>query len=117
MSSLFDMPVEQQSTSKIVRIISYENRKRGEQVLFNGAIYADNSANVHSPTLSSIYRLGTNKKALSDVDNAHLVELAGTAPASARLSLLVVYRFRSFSWFSRFRPVNDQKVEISSPKS
>jgi hypothetical protein len=37
--------------------------------------YIDNSATVRSPSLSTIYRLGTNKKALSGMDNAHLVEL------------------------------------------
>lgn len=62
--------------------LSPETRKRGEQILFNGKIYIDNDANVHTPNLSSIYRLGTNKKALSGLDNAHLVELVGTAPTS-----------------------------------
>ncbi len=66
--------------------LSWENRKRGEQILFNGKIYADNSAKVHTPNLSSIYRLGTNKKALDDSSSALMVELAGTAPASASLS-------------------------------
>ncbi len=61
---------------------SYDNRKRGEQVLFNGEIYADNSVKVHTPNLSTIYRLGINKKALSKLDNAHLVELPGTTPGS-----------------------------------
>ena len=65
--------------------LSWENHKRGEQVLFNGEIYADNSAIVHTPNLSSIYRLGTNKKALENASNAHLEELAGTAPASVSL--------------------------------
>jgi DNA invertase Pin-like site-specific DNA recombinase len=67
--------------------LMWDDQKRGEQILFNGKIYANNSANVHTPSLSTIYRLGTNKKALSDVDNAHLVELQGTAPWSAGLSL------------------------------
>ena len=74
--------------------LSWENLARGEQVLFNGKIYADNFANVHTPNLSSIYRLGTNKKALSNVDNAHLVELEGIAPSSASLSWLGIYRHR-----------------------
>ena len=77
--------------------LSWENHKRGEQILFNGEIYADNSAKVHTPKLSSIYRLGTNKKALSNVDNAHLVELVGTTPTSAGLSWLVFYRHSSLS--------------------
>ena len=37
-----------------------------------------------------------NKKALENVSNAHLEELAGTAPASAGLSWLVVYRHSPF---------------------
>lgn len=76
--------------------LSVEDVKRGEQILFNGKIYMDNTTNVHPSELSSIYRLGTNKKALSNLDNAHLEELAGTAPASASLSWLVFYRFSSF---------------------
>ncbi len=75
---------------------SFDERKGGEQILFNGEFYIDNSAKVHTPNLNTIYRLGTNKKALSDVDNAHLVELAGTAPASVGLSWLVFYRHSSF---------------------
>ncbi len=35
---------------------------------------------------------GSNKKALENISNAFMVELAGTAPASAGLSWLVVYR-------------------------
>lgn len=66
--------------------LSYENRKRGEQILFNGKIYANNSAIVHTPELSTIYRLGTNKKDLEKVSLANMVELAGTAPASVGLS-------------------------------
>ncbi len=76
--------------------LSWDDKARGEQIIFNGKIYIDNSATVHPPDLSSIYRLGTNKKALSDMDNAHLVELAGTAPASAGLSWLIVYRHSLF---------------------
>jgi len=65
--------------------ISFDERKGGEQILFNGEFYVDSSAKVHTPKLSTIYRLGTNKKALSELDNAHLEELAGTAPASIGL--------------------------------
>jgi len=66
--------------------LSYENRKRGEQILFNGKIYADNSATIRTPQLSSIYRLGTNKKALENASKAHLEELAVIATASVSLS-------------------------------
>lgn len=64
--------------------LSYENRKRGEQILFNGKIYANNSATVHTPELSTIYRLGTNKKDLEKVSLANMVEMAGIAPASEK---------------------------------
>lgn len=43
------------------------------------------------------------------------MELAGTAPASARLSWLVVYRLRSFE-FDQELPVNDQKVIPDCPE-
>lgn len=62
--------------------LSWDNRKRGEQILFNGKIYADNSAKVHTPALSSIYRLGTNKKDLGEVSLSNMVELRGIAPRS-----------------------------------
>jgi hypothetical protein len=50
---------------------------------------------MQSFSLSTIYRLGTNKKAPAAAD-AFLEELAGTAPASAGLSWLVFYRFSLF---------------------
>lgn len=65
--------------------ISYDDRTRGEQILFNGKIYMDNAAIVHPSQLSSIYRLGSNKKALENASNAFVEELAGTAPASVSL--------------------------------
>ena len=67
--------------------IPFDDRKGGEQILFNGEFYIDNYAKVHTPNLSSIYRLGTNKKALSELDNAHLVELPGIAPGSVEQQL------------------------------
>lgn len=76
--------------------LSWSNKARGEQIMFNGKIYVDNVTKVHTPNLSSIYTLGTNKKALSNVDNAHLEELAVTATASAGLSWLVFYGYRLF---------------------
>ena len=63
--------------------------------MLNGKVYVDNFAKVHTPNLSTIYRLGANKKAPAFAD-AFLEELAGTAPASAGLSWLVVYRFSPF---------------------
>ena len=63
--------------------ISFDERKGGEQILFNGEFYVDNSAKVHTPQLSTIYRLGTNKNDPVGSNFDKMVELAGTAPASA----------------------------------
>jgi hypothetical protein len=63
--------------------ISFDERKGGEQILFNGDLYIDNSAKVHIPKLSTIYTLGTNKNDPHGVDFNKMVELAGTTPASA----------------------------------
>lgn len=57
----------------------------GEQILFNGKIYADSAANVHTPKLSTIYRVGTNKKDLGEVDFNKMVELPVIATGSAGL--------------------------------
>lgn len=65
--------------------LSPANRTRGAEILFNSKIYINKDAFVHSPTLSSIYTLGSNKKALSAMDNALLEELPGNAPGSARV--------------------------------
>jgi len=51
--------------------------------LFNGEFYVDNSAKVHTPKLSTIYTLGTNKNDPNGIDFNNMVELAGTTPASA----------------------------------
>lgn len=60
--------------------IGFDSRQRGEQILFNGKIFLDNSAIVHTPNLSTIYRLGTNKKDLNEVNFKELVELAEYCP-------------------------------------
>jgi hypothetical protein len=73
--------------------ISFDDRKGGEQILFNGNFFVDNDAKVHTPNLSTIYRLGTNKKDLDEVNFSNMVELPGTAPGSASLSLLAFYRY------------------------
>ena len=65
--------------------ITFDERKGGEQILFNGKFYIDNSAKVHTPKLSTIYRLGTNKNDPNGVDFNKMVELVGTAPTSASL--------------------------------
>ncbi len=66
--------------------ISHDERKGGEQILFNGEFYVDSSAKVHTPNLSSIYRLGTNKKDPEGSNFNNMVELLGIAPRSEGLS-------------------------------
>ena len=65
--------------------LSPEDKKRSEQVLVNGKIYVNDSAIVHTPTLSKIYTLAEDIKKAPDLSDAHLVELAGSAPASIGL--------------------------------
>jgi hypothetical protein len=93
--------------------LSYENRKRGEQILFNGKLYADNDATIHTPQLSTIYTLQPNKKALEFASKALMVELVGTAPTSAGLSWLVFYRHSPFSnlrrWVSKRTNIPSQQ--------
>jgi DNA invertase Pin-like site-specific DNA recombinase len=76
--------------------LSFEEKKRGEQIIFNGQFYMDNSTKVHTPQLSPIFRLGTSKKDLDGSSFSHLVELVGTAPTSVSLSWLVFYRHSPF---------------------
>lgn len=73
--------------------IPFDDRKRGEQILFNGDYFIDNSAKVHTPNLSSIYRLGTNKNDPNGVDFNKMVELPGFRPPGPSVVIwLVVYR-------------------------
>ena len=54
--------------------------------LIDGEFYVDNAAKVHTPKLSTIYTLGTNKNDPNGVDFNKMVELVGTAPTSVGLS-------------------------------
>ena len=65
--------------------LSPANRIRGAEILFNGKIYINKDVFVHSPTLSSIYTLGSNKKAPEFTSDAFLEELPATAAGSASL--------------------------------
>ncbi len=68
---------------------------RSHIVGIDGKIYIDNSAKAHTPKLSTIYRLGTNKKALSKVDNALLVE---HLEKSSPLIFAEIERWRYLLW-------------------
>lgn len=94
--------------------LSWENMKRGEQILFNGKIYMDNSAIVHPSHLSSIYRLGTNKKALSNVDNAHLVE---HLEKSTPLIFEEIRRWRYLLWddYIEYKHEQEQRKKLVVP--
>jgi hypothetical protein len=76
--------------------LSFEDKKRGEQVIFNGQFYINNSTKVHTPSLSPIFRLGTSKKDLDGSSFSHLVELPVIATGSVSLSWLVFYRHSLF---------------------
>lgn len=57
-----------------------------KHLIFRNKIIVQPSGNVYTPELSYIYTLETNKKDLDEVNFSNMVELAGTAPASAGLS-------------------------------
>jgi len=67
-----------------------------EQVLFPDKLFVSNNGIVHTPTISPIYSLLKAKSSPKAAKNAYMVELAGTAPASAGLSVLIVYRNSPF---------------------
>jgi DNA invertase Pin-like site-specific DNA recombinase len=61
-----------------------EERVRCQQLIIPGGIYFGSSKKVDTPQISPIYRLRANKKSHKVTQNAYMVELAGTAPASVR---------------------------------
>lgn len=67
---------------------SLEPEKRNEckQLLFQGEILVTQDAKVYTPKLSPIYTLYKAKSSPKAAKNINMVELAGTAPASASLS-------------------------------
>ena len=64
--------------------LSIENKKRCEQILFPDNFYVDDSATVHTPKISDIYRLANEKDDPKVVNSVNMVELPGTAPGSIR---------------------------------
>lgn len=64
--------------------LSPENKKRCEQILFPDNFYVDDSATVHTPKISDIYRLANQKDDPKVVNSSIMVELPGTAPGSKR---------------------------------
>jgi hypothetical protein len=77
-------------------LLDHENRVRCQQLLLPGGISFNAQKKVGTPEISPLYRLQAKKKALNEDRNSLMVELAGTAPASAGLSWLVVYRHSQF---------------------
>jgi hypothetical protein len=67
-----------------------------KQVLFNDEILVDDNGKVYTPKLSLIYTLEKQKDGQNAALNTQMVELVGTAPTSAGLSWLVVYRLSPF---------------------
>ncbi len=58
-----------------------------KQLVFKDKIIVQPSGNVYTPDLSYIYTLITNKKDLKEVNFSNMVELVGTAPTSAGLTV------------------------------
>ena len=67
--------------------LSFEDKKRCEQILFPDDFFVNDSAIVHTPKISDIYRLGNEKDDPKIVNSIKLVELQGIAPWSIRLSI------------------------------
>ena len=76
--------------------LNYEDRLRCQQLLFPAGISFNSQKKVGTPEISPIYSLRANKKDLRIDRKSLMVELAGTAPASAGLSWLVFYRHSQF---------------------
>jgi hypothetical protein len=62
--------------------VPVESQNECKQLLFNNKILVSQESKVYTPQISSIYSLLNIKKAPENASDAHLVELAGTAPAS-----------------------------------
>lgn len=60
-----------------------EKLEECKHLIFRNKIIVQSNGNVYAPELSYIYTLETNKKDLDEVSFSNMVELAGTAPASA----------------------------------
>jgi site-specific DNA recombinase len=76
--------------------LTHEERVRCQQLIFPGGISFNSDKKVGTRLLSPIYSFQANKKDLRIDRKSLMVELAGTAPASAGLSWLVFYRLRLF---------------------
>lgn len=76
--------------------LSHEERMQCQQLFFPGGISFNSEKKVGTPQISPIYSLKPNKKDLREDRKSLMVELVGTAPTSAGLSWLIVYRLRSF---------------------
>lgn len=67
-----------------------------KHLIFRNKIIVQPNGNVYTPNLSLIYSLQTKNDDSKTAENHNMVELPGTAPGSAGLSWLVVYRLSSF---------------------
>jgi hypothetical protein len=67
--------------------LEHEDRQRCQQLLFPGGITISANGKVSTHGISPIYRLATNKKDLRNARKSLLVELVGTAPTSASVSI------------------------------
>jgi DNA invertase Pin-like site-specific DNA recombinase len=76
--------------------LTHEDRVRCQQLIFPDGISFNSDKKVGTPSISPIYFFQPNKKVLDFASKTLVEELAGTAPASAGLSWLVIYRLSSF---------------------
>ncbi len=72
--------------------LDHDERVRCQQLILPGGISFNSQQKVGTPRISPLYSLEPIKKDLSFTEKSLMVELPGTAPGSASLSLLAVYR-------------------------
>ncbi len=92
-----------------------EKLQECKHLIFRSKIIVQPDGNVYTPELSYIYTLQMKNDDPEVVENRNMVELAGTAPASAGLSWLVFYRRSSFSCLDDLL-TNEQTTSRQSPK-
>lgn len=64
--------------------LDYEDRLWCQKLILPGGITFNSQKKVGTPEISLIYRLAANKKSHDVAQNAHLVEMPGTAPGSEK---------------------------------
>jgi hypothetical protein len=89
-----------------------EKLQECKHLIFRSKIIVQPDGNVYTPDLSLIYSLQKKNDDPKVVENRNMVELAGTAPASARVAVHLSYRFSLF----RVRPVLQRNKQTASER-